>query len=373
MTNKKEITYDKGAETASFYGFHPVEVPSISRDISKKAKDLDLEEDSSEYMAILEASKNLPRPTLLYCKKPFPGSRQKSTPFEYHRGLSVIGISSCISDLLLIQTTRSILLDEGFSSPKLEINYLGDQESIEKFEKDLVSYYRKNINDLSPRYRQLFKKNIFNITTCDDPNCGDFCEQAPQSLGSLSDLSRGRFMEILEFLERLDIPYEINKNLVRSPNFWSGLLWQYKDNNEILAYGGRIDRLFKKMGNSKEIPSAVATIQYSKQKGKMRQKKKLPQKQHSKFFFVQVGSEAKKRSLYTIEILRKKRIKVHHNLVKDKCVSQISIAEKMNIPYILIMGQKEALENSVLVRNTQTRVQETINIDQLPDYLKKLK
>ena len=93
----------------------------------------------------------------------------------------------------------------------------------------------------------------------------------------------------------------------------------------------------------------------------------------TKFFFVQIGFEAKLKSLTCIEALRKEKISVDQSLSRDKLSVQLQIAEKMNIPYVIIMGQKEAMENSVVVRNMQTMSQNTVKTEELPKYLKMIK
>jgi histidyl-tRNA synthetase len=50
-----------------------------------------------------------------------------------------------------------------------------------------------------------------------------------------------------------------------------------------------------------------------------------------------------------------------------------SFAEKLGVPYTIIFGQKEAIENSVIVRNMQSRSQETVKQAKLLEYLKELK
>jgi histidyl-tRNA synthetase len=61
-----------------------------------------------------------------------------------------------------------------------------------------------------------------------------------------------------------------------------------------------------------------------------------------------------------------------HSIVKDKLGSQIGVAESSGIPYIILLGQKEALENSVVLRNAFTRAQEIVPISQLADKVKSL-
>jgi len=71
--------------------------------------------------------------------------------------------------------------------------------------------------------------------------------------------------------------------------------------------------------------------------------------------------------------LRKNKIPMTHSMSKDSLATQLGMAERAGIPYVIIMGQKEALEGTIIVRDMDTRSQDTIKIDKLSDYLKKLK
>ena len=48
----------------------------------------------------------------------------------------------------------------------------------------------------------------------------------------------------------------------------------------------------------------------------------------------------------------------------------MAVAERLNIPYTIILGQREALDNTVIIRNMKTCSQETISIDKLADFIK---
>ena len=72
-------------------------------------------------------------------------------------------------------------------------------------------------------------------------------------------------------------------------------------------------------------------------------------------------------------MLRKAKIPVQQTITRDKITNQISKAKRLNSPYVLIMGQKEAIENCVLVRDTKSHSQTAVKIENLIDYLKNLK
>jgi histidyl-tRNA synthetase len=60
-------------------------------------------------------------------------------------------------------------------------------------------------------------------------------------------------------------------------------------------------------------------------------------------------------------------------LGRDKFGSQFAHVEKSKVPYVIIMGKKEFIENSVMVRENMTRTQETVPIHELAEYVKKFK
>ena len=95
--------------------------------------------------------------------------------------------------------------------------------------------------------------------------------------------------------------------------------------------------------------------------------KELPK---PKFYLVQLGREAKIKTLSILELLRLHRIPVHHFLGKDKITVQLSNAENLHVSHLIIIGQKEALDNTATVRNVTTRAQDTISMADLPRYLK---
>jgi histidyl-tRNA synthetase len=102
------------------------------------------------------------------------------------------------------------------------------------------------------------------------------------------------------------------------------------------------------------------------------EKRLLPKIKRSSVFFIQLGDEAKHKSLKVIDILHQEDIYIHHSLGRDKMAGQLAMADRVKTPYILIMGKKEAMENTIMIREVATRSQETITIESLAEYLKRL-
>ena len=90
-------------------------------------------------------------------------------------------------------------------------------------------------------------------------------------------------------------------------------------------------------------------------------------------YFIQFGLEAKLKSLNIMEILRKAKFPVIQSISKDKLGAQLGAAEKLGVKYVMIFGQREALDNTVIVRNMENRSQDNVKIADLKEYIKKLK
>jgi histidyl-tRNA synthetase len=129
----------------------------------------------------------------------------------------------------------------------------------------------------------------------------------------------------------------------------------------------RYANLAKKIGWKKDLPGIGVRLMF-KEKNSLKNLKFLK----PKIYFIQLGFEAKLKSLKIIEILRQNKIPMYQAISRDKLISQLSVAENMKIPYTIIMGQKEAIEDSVIVRHMTDRSQDTVKICDLAKYLKKL-
>ena len=178
----------------------------------------------------------------------------------------------------------------------------------------------------------------------------------------------------------MEIPYTINKNLVRGLSYYTRTVFEiiYRDPAEgatplTIAAGGRYDYLGKQLGSKKDIPGVGVSLGvdrvlmmpwYNNHTPRILKKPKV--------YFIQLGADAKLKSLNVIEILRKAHVPMTQALAKDSLGAQLGMAEKSGAPYAVIFGQKEAIEKSVIVRNMTNRSQETVKLVKLAEYIKKI-
>lgn len=365
--------YEKIAETTLHYGFLPIKTPRASKEdvlIGKKLEDSLCQETLSEKIALMrlflkEKMYDKDGPALFYYSKP---NRAKTPGHRF--SLDVIGSNESIADALLIQATKASLESEGFKNLIIDINSMGERDTVTRFEKELGLYLRKHIENIPDKWRTVFQKNTLEITTCTDTTCEAFVESAPPIVNFLSDSARKHFKEVLEYLESAGITYRINHNLLSNRHIGNHTVFTItdEDTQKELARGYRYGKISKKFGSKKDIPGVTAFINYEHPKPQI----KIVRKQSQKplFYFIHLGPSARLKGLKILEILREAHIPTMHALTKEKIGGQISHAEKSGAKYLIIMGQKEACENSILIRDMSNWKQENIPLSDLRDRIK---
>lgn len=98
---------------------------------------------------------------------------------------------------------------------------------------------------------------------------------------------------------------------------------------------------------------------------------RFPQKKKAEIFLAQLGYLAKRKSLKLIEEFRKAKILIGESLGRDSLRAQLKMADRMGAKYTLILGQKEALEGTIIIRDMASGRQETIKIEKLVGEMKK--
>ena len=113
---------------------------------------------------------------------------------------------------------------------------------------------------------------------------------------------------------------------------------------------------------------------FFRKKGVTKQNAPQPQKQQSpKIYFVQLGARAKLQGLTVIDMLRAAQVPVAQSFDAHSLAPQLQCAREQGVKHLLIMGQREALDGTVIVRSMQNSSQQIVPLTTLPRFLKTLK
>ncbi|MEM5782658.1 MAG: His/Gly/Thr/Pro-type tRNA ligase C-terminal domain-containing protein, partial [Candidatus Aenigmatarchaeota archaeon] len=87
-------------------------------------------------------------------------------------------------------------------------------------------------------------------------------------------------------------------------------------------------------------------------------------------FIAQITDQAKMFALKIYDELVKNNFHIAESFTKSSLSSQLDIANKLKVKYSIIIGHQELGSNSVILKDMETGIQETIPADKLIQELK---
>lgn len=313
----------------------------------------------------------LEAPTLFYTTEQVP--RSGETAIAFH----IFNVSQSIGEAILIQTIRALIDDLGFKNYTVRINSLGDADSATRYNRELTNYLRKRLEDMPPAARELMKEHAFDALMHLVEKEHDLAYRSPNPLEYLSDQSRKHFREIIEYLDLSEIPYEIDPKMLGHHQCYSEALFSVDllddeglplTHSPLLIKGGRYNEfMYQKTKSSTPAVGAVLVLREKKAPSRA-PKVKL---EDPTVYVIQLGFGPKIRSLLLIDELRRAGVSVMQNLASDSLSAQLRDAEAKGVQFVVIMGQKEYVEGTVILRDMLQRNQEHVPQNLLSRKLKR--
>jgi histidyl-tRNA synthetase len=396
--------YDLVEKEANFYEFQRIETPileetelfsrgiGLATDIvgkqmySFKTKGGDYltlrpEGTASVVRAFIQhGMQNLPQPVKLWYFGPFfryehPQAGRFRQFWQF--GFEILGEENPVVDAQIIQIFYNILKEIRLKKLIIEINSIGDSSCRPYYKKLLANYFRSRESALCSDCKRRLRENPLRILDCKEEKCQPVISHAPQMVDHLCEECHKHFREVLEFLDELELPYHLNPHLVRGLDYYTKTVFEiYEDSEEgrrvgALVGGGRYDNLVKILGG-KDTPACGGASGIERIISLMKQKGiGFPPPVFPKIFLAQLGNLAKRKSLKLLEDFRKAKILIAESFGRDSLKAQLSRANKIGVKYTLILGQKEALEGTIIIRDMATGKQEIVKLDKVVGEVKK--
>lgn len=291
-------------------------------------------------------------------------------------GLEIFGDSAAVLDAQIIQFCFHLFRQIGLKKINIQINSLGCPQCRPAYRKALLDYYRHRKEKVCPDCKRRLKENPLRLLDCKEEKCQPIKAQAPASVDHLCDDCRKHFKEVLEFLDELEIPYFLNSALVRGLDYYTKTIFEVFWDEEgaspmALAGGGRYDNLIEDLGG-KPSPAVGMALGLDRIVELMKKEQiKVGQGPNFKVFLVQLGAAGRKKCLKLFERLHQSGILAAESMSRDSIKAQMRNADRLGVKFALILGQQEALDNTVIIRDMQSGVQETLPQEKVVEELKK--
>ncbi len=278
-----------------------------------------------------------------------------------------LGVEHAIADAVLIRAMSALISDLSKEIPRLRLNSMGDKETRSRFARELGQFFRKQSATLPADCVASSKRDVFEAA--EQVACSEAKEYLPSPTDHLSEASRKHFEGVLEYLEATDTPYELAPDLLSKGTAWAETCFEIQTDDRITAWGSRYNDLAKMFFKS-ALPSIGAILRFSiDARDEISPVKEKP---NARFVFVHIGDEAKRESMKMTDILRKARIPLYQSIGIQSLTEQMRLADSVKAPYLLIMGRKEALERSVILREISTHTETFVPLDNLVERLRQV-
>ena len=395
---------NEGKEVAEFYNFLRIETPLLE-DAELFTSALGLDSDvvskemffvksggSDKYVLRTQGTASVARayiehglhhvsqPVKLYYSGPMFRHEQPQAGRlrEFHQfGFEIMGGNiDPIYDAQIILAAYRMLQGIKLKDATVQINSIGCRVCRPHFKKRLLDHYRKHEKALCADCQRRIKTNPLRLLDCKSAECQPFKERAPNLMDSLCLSCNGHLKGTLEYLDELSIPYVLNPYLVRGLDYYSKTVFEIfaEGYESAIVAGGRYDYLFEMLGG-RLSPGVGCALGIERIIEVLKLKNiDVTLKNRNRLFLVYIGDLAKKKALKIIELLRENGVAVREAFGKDLLKKQMQLADKAQSDFALIIGQKEVYEETVIVRDLKSGMQEAMPLAKLiPEIKKRLK
>ena len=291
-------------------------------------------------------------------------------------GIEAIGSADPAIDAEVISLAMSVYQKAGLKKLKLVINSLGDTESRVAHREALVNHFEPHIDEFCSDCQNRLKKNPLRILDCKVDRNNPLIASAPSLADFLNEESSAYFGKVKEYLTLLNIPFEVDPNLVRGLDYYNHTAFEIMSAAEgfgaitTLAGGGRYNGLVQELGgpDSPGIGFAMSIerllLAIEAEKNTWTDLSTLDA------YIIGMGENAKRKAVELTNELRLNNIATEMDYLDRKIKTQMKSADRLNAKFVLVIGDDELEKESVMLKNLSTGEQQLIPWNKLIEQLK---
>ncbi len=293
-------------------------------------------------------------------------------------GVEALGSADPAIDAEVIALAMNLYWELGLRKLKLVINSLGDTESRNAHREALINHFRPRIGEFCSDCQTRLEKNPMRILDCKKDREHELMKTAPSILDYLNEDSRKYFEKVQQYLKDLDIPFEVDSNLVRGLDYYNHTAFEIMSDAEgfgaitTLCGGGRYNGLVEELGGP-ETPGIGFALSFERFIAALEAENiSLNVKQEIDCYIVAVGEKARDYSVKLLHKLRMAGFSAERDYLNRKIKGQFKAADRCHAKYAAILGDNELEANKINLKKMDTGEQEEISLDEFIDYFKSI-
>lgn len=290
---------------------------------------------------------------------------------QFHQlGVETFGSDNPALDVEVMALAYEIFKQLGMKNLKLLINSLGSTEDRINYRQALIAYLEPHFDELSEDSQERLHKNPLRVLDSKDKNDQEIVKDAPNILEFLGEDSKAHFEAVKTMLDALEIPYEIDSNMVRGLDYYNDTIFELVTTTDVLGAGsticggGRYDHLVEEIGGP-TTPAFGFAVGFERLMILLEEMNyDFGELDPLDAFIVTIGknNDVNREAIKIATALRAQGWRVEREYIGRKPGSQFKTADKLNANYVLTLGENELESQKINIKNLATGHEEPVEL-----------
>lgn len=289
-------------------------------------------------------------------------------------GVEVIGAKSPLLDVETIALGWSFISALGLKDMKVLINTLGDDESRAAYRKALKEHFKNDISHMCADCQRRYEQNPLRILDCKVDHELPIMKNVPKMADYLNEESKAYFKQVLEGLDALGIPYEVDDKLVRGLDYYTHTVFEVVSVNKEMGAqstvfaGGRYDGLVEYFGG----PQGMSGIGWAMGLERLlialeAEGISLADEEGLDAYVLCLSPEAATTALQVVTELRAAGYHSDMDYLNRSFKAQFKTVDRKKAKVAIMIGETEVQNGTVNMKEIETQEKLTVALDAVVD------
>ncbi len=268
-------------------------------------------------------------------------------------GVEVVGRDDAAIDAEVLLLLHDLLTVLHIRRPQIELNSLGDATCRPAYRAALLAFGRAHLSALCENCSRRLERNPLRLLDCKNPECHAATAAAPLMSDHLCSPCRAHFDAVCAVLRREGVAYRLNPRMVRGLDYYVRTAFEVVaeglGSQNAVGGGGRYDGLVKALGGP-DVPGVGFALGV--------ERLILSMAAHVsgnppalEIFIAPLGAAAESEAMHLAHRWRRDGVRVEMTTGGKSLKSQMRLADKIGVAYVLILGEDELAAGALTVRD----------------------
>lgn len=250
---------------------------------------------------------------------------------------------------------------------KLVLNSIGCPGDRKRYRKILIDYLKQC--NLCDHCLNRIERNPLRVLDCKNPACQEQLAEAPLLGEHLCAQCRQHFARVRQGLKALNIPYALDRRLVRGLDYYTRTTFEYKTDQlgaqDALGGGGRYDGLVELLGGP-SLPAVGFSLGIDRTALLIR---KAPAGDRRQGIWLVTMEPAAAKAISLAYALRDLGVRIQFDLVGRSVKAQFKQADRSNCRWAMVIGPDELAAGRIQLRDLASGQQHELRLDDIEQHI----